>query len=321
MNNSFDSVLAQVNEHIPHVRLPAVGQWASFEEDGRCVYELVLPRETLSQNLQSNACAAPFFLLCFGYWADRFTGSNPLLRVRIEGNPPDDEKLGHHDTRARIALEVLQRGLGERLQLQGVPALEWPSELVMNAPRRKRPYNGGQGEEHHLETQICREKKWAKTAPEICGPLAPIQRQLPLGLFKGKVSASKTWTPRAGAQADLWTTSPGGENFHLFELKTSKNATVGALPQLLTYLWILHKAQLGAIAGGGEGAEAARQAKRLKGWWLAPRLHPLLMQGQDSPMRWLAPGLEPFVDLGYLAFEETEPGKFGAWAPERSLQF
>lgn len=321
MNNSFESVVSQVSQHIPHVRLPSVGQWSSLEEGGRSVYELVLPREALSQNLQSNACSAPFFLLCFGYWAARFTGSDPLLRVRIEGEAPEDEKLGHHERRARIALEVLQVGLGERLELQGLPALEWPADLVMNAPRRKRPYNGGQGEEHHLETQLCREKRWAKTAPELCGPLAPLQRQMPLGLFKGKVSAAKTWTPRAGAQADLWTTSPGGEDFHLFELKTSKNVTLGALPQLLTYLWILHKVQSRVIAGGGPGAEAARQAKRLKGWWLAPRLHPLLMQGQDSPVRWLSAGLEPYMDLGYLAFEEGEPGEFGAWAPERSLGF
>jgi hypothetical protein len=192
---------------------------------------------------------------------------------------------------------------------------------VINAPRRTRAYNGGPGEEHHLETQICRAKVWSKTAPEICGPLARFERQLPLGLFTGRVSTKNTWTPRGGAQADLWSTSPDREHFHLFELKTSKNASVGALPQLLTYLWILNRVKRGKITGGGPGAQAARQAKQLHGWWLAPRLHPLLLQGQDSPVRWLAEGLKPMMDLGYLAFKETEPGEFAGWSPERSLRF
>ena len=321
MNNSLDSVVAQVNQHIPHVRLPDVGTWSSLEEGGRSVYELELPREALSENLQTNTCSAPFFLLCFGYWAARFIGSDPLLRVRIEGSAPSDAKKGHHDTRARIALEALKMGLGDRLDIQGLEPLEWPTNLVVNAPRRKRPYNGGQGEEHPLETQICREKRWAQTAPEICGPLGRFERQLPLGLFTGRVSATNTWTPRGSAQADLWATSPGGENFHLFELKTGKNAQLGALPQLLTYLWILSKIQAGVISGGGPGAQAVRRAQRLQGWWLAPRLHPLLIQGQDSPIRWLSAGLKPHLDLGYLSFEETEAGEFSAWAPERSVRF
>ena len=321
MNNSLDSVVAQVNQHIPHVRLPDVGTWSNLEEGGRSVYELELQREALSENLQTNTCSAPFFLLCFGYWAARFSGSDPLLRLRIQGSAPSDEKLSHHDTRARIALEALQVGLGERLQVQGLEPLEWPKNLVMNAPRRKGAYRGGRGEEHHLETQICQERHWAQTAPELCGPLGRLERQLPLGLYTGRVSATNTWTPRGGAQADLWATSPGGESFHLFELQTGKNAHLGALPQLLTHLWILNKAQGGAIAGGGPGAQAVRRAQRLQGWWLAPRLHPLLMQGQDSPIRWLSAGLKPHLDLGYLSFEETEAGEFGAWRPEQSLRF
>lgn len=48
-------------------------------------------------------------------------------------------------------------------------------------------------------------------------------------------------------------------------------------------------------------------------WWLAPTLHPLLLKGQDSPMRWLSPGLGEAFSLGYLPFKEPNPGTFGAW--------
>lgn len=321
MNNRFDPVLAQVKQRIPHVRLPDVGQWARLEESGREVLELTLPRATLSENFQSNACAAPYFLLCFGYWYAQFSGADPLLRVRIEGEAPSDEKLGHHDTRARIGLEALKAGLGERLELVGLPELEWPADLVINAPRKKRSNAGGYGEEHNLESQLCREPHWGQTAPALCGRLRPFRRQLPLGLFHNKVSVRNTWSPRGGAQADLWSTSKDRSTFHLFELKTASNTQVGALPELLTYIWILRRVQMGEIAGGGPGAQAARQAERLKAWWLAPKLHPLLLQEQDSPIRWLAEGLKEHFDLGYLAFDQDEEERFADWAPERSLSF
>ena len=41
------------------------------------------------------------------------------------------------------------------------------------------------------------------------------------------MSGHAHWTPGGGAQADLWSTSPDGRHFHLFELKVRGNRAIG----------------------------------------------------------------------------------------------
>ena len=78
---------------------------------------------------------------------------------------------------------------------------------------------------------------------------------------------------------------------------------------MLAYLWTVHRLRSGcpngqSIAGGGLGADAARAAVHLVGWWLAPRFHPLLNHRGHSPVAWLNRGLSGCMDLRFARFDD-----------------
>jgi hypothetical protein len=282
-----------------------------------------LPRAALGKNLQESQTAAPFFLVCFAYWHAVLTGQEPQLHLEVTGEALESESARLHERRAWIALEALEQGLGDRLRVKGAPGVRWPDQPVFNAPVESRAGSPtGGGGEHRIEVELTEEPAHCKAFSEAVQPLAAFSRQLPLGLFEGQVAERTRWTPGGGAQADLWGTSPDGDVFHLFELKISGNSTVGVLPELLAYLWLVNRARSGSpggqqATGGGPGLEAARQARRVIGWILAPEVHRLVRAGDRTPLEWIAEGLRDQFDLGVLAFSE-EHGGFGKWQPERT---
>jgi hypothetical protein len=318
----FDrEVLAPVRRFLGRpVRLPDVGEWEVSRSGGLTQLRLRIGADQLSQNLQKNSAAAPYFLVCLGYWLARVSGADPALHVEVVGAPPAPGTPLQHYRRAWMALEALQQGLGDRFTIVGAPAQLWPSSPRLNAPVEKRGLEVGRGgREHAVEVQLCAEPRWAREFSVIAESINSFERQLPLGLFDGPVARSNHWTPGGAAQADLWAVSPDRETFHLVELKVEGNASVGVLPELLGYLWLLHRARHGLpdgtqLDGGGRGIDAAREAERLLGWIVAPRLHPLLLGEQGSPLEWVAEGLRGKIALGVLPYVEEPRGRFQRWS-------
>jgi len=323
MIHAFDTkVCAPVREHLGRpVRLPSVGTWSLEHERGTPVLRLELSAAELGHNLQTDRAAAPFFLMCFAYWYGRVQDIEPRLRVDIGGSVPTRTGPLRHYRRAWIALEAMEEALGERLAISGAPAERWPPCTVLNAPRVARATTAANttGAEHQVEVLLTRDAHLADEFSTRFAPITGFRRQLPLGLFDGEVSGKRHWTPGGGAQADLWSTSPDGSVFHLFELKVRGNAKVGVLPELLAYLWILHRVRVGwpdgrAVIGGGPGAEAARGASRIAGWIVAPHLHPLLLGDGRSPLEWVADGLSGRIELGVAPFDDGgEKTAFNTW--------
>lgn len=320
---SFEHLVVRpVQRHMKRrVRCPAVGTWRAGREGGLPVLSLTLDAASLGTNLQDNEAASPFFLLCFAYWHARLTGTDPALRLHVTGPVPSDTIERQHYRRAWIAIEALEHALGDRLLVTGAPTVRWPDAPVINAPRmsRNRENGSGGGREHQVEVQLTRELTHAAEFSQAIEPIAGFHRQLPLGLFEGVVAKDALWTPGGSAQADLWATSPGGDSFHVFELKVKGNRDVGILPEILAYSWLLHRTQRGfedgrGVRGGGPGAEAVRQATRLVAWLLAPDVHPLLFHDGDSPIRWLAEGLRDRIELGMLFYDHADGNSgFGGW--------
>ena len=302
------------------VRLPAGGQWDIGPVGGVPTLALTLPAEVLGGSLLSDRVAAPWFLLCFAYWYAQVTSAEPRLRLDVQGTFPASSKARQHARRSWIALEVLQWALGDRLEVLGAPAQRWPDQPRFNAPEHERDHAEGRGNrEHRVEAQLCREPQHAQAFSAAVAPILGFKRQLPLGLFGGQKARATAWTPGGGAQADLWTRSPKGDCFHLFELKAAGNAKVNILPELLCYAWLVHRARVGLpdgtpVIGGGAGLDAARRAERLRAWTLAPTLHPLVMSHGRSPLEWLAEGLRGQVELGALFYHHRQGREgFGAW--------
>ncbi len=318
-----EQVVLPVRKHLRRsVRLPLVGRWDIGTERGAPTLSLTLDAAVLGQNLQTNRAAAPFFLLCFAYWYERVSGSSPRLRLEVVGDLPERKLALRHARRAWIALEALQSALGDRLEVIGAPAARWPARPVFNAPQIDRGEADGRGggREHKVEVALSRDASASSDFSSRFAPITGFRRQLPLGLFDETVSRESHWTPGQGAQADLWSTSPDGELFHLFELKVGGNAQVGVLPELLVYAWLLQRARSGLpgeapALGGGPGVEAARRAKRTAAWILAPGIHPLVLHGGRGPLEWLNEGLRPELELRAVFFREGGEAGFGGWLP------
>lgn len=307
------------------VRLPSAGQWEVLREGGATVLSLTLPAQVLGTNLQENPAATPFFLLCFSYWHWKRTGEEPLMRLTVTGPPPSSGTALLHYRRAWIALEALEVALGDRLEVSGAPAVRWPHDPVVNAPLVKRDSSehGGRGREHQVEVQLTREAGLASSFSRSVCEIAGFRRQLPLGLFDGRVAEDAHWTPGGGAQADLWSTSPEGDTFHLFELKVSGNMRLGVLPELLVYAWILHRVRSGlpdgrSITGGGDGADAVRGARRLSAWIMAPEVHPLLLSRGNSPLEWFNESFRENLELGMVFYRDGGADGLQGWEPERT---
>lgn len=326
MTQPFDAhVVKPVREYLRRpVRLPSVGTWSLEHERGTPVLRLELAADALGHNLQTNRAAAPFFLLCFAYWYAHLADTETRLRVDVHGAPPTKTLQLRHYRRAWLALEALEAALGDQLVVTGAPAERWPATTVLNAPHIERSTHAERttGAEHQVEVLLTRDAHLADQFSELFAPISRFRRQLPLGLFDGEVSGKKHWTPGGGAQADLWSTSPDGRVFHLFELKVRGNTMVGVLPELLTYLWILDRVRVGwpdgrSVRGGGPGAQAARSASSIAGWIVAPNLHPLLRSDGRTPIEWVARGLAGRIDLGIALFDDGgEKASIRAWRSE-----
>lgn len=319
---SFDEqVVARVRLFLGRrVRLPSVGTWSWGTDGGVPTLGLELDAEALGHNLQTNPPSTPFFLLCFAYWYARATGVEPRLRVDVAGPGPVGEGPRRHVRRAWIALEALEHALGDRLEVHGAPRRRWPDRPVLNAPLSDRSGadGGGGGREHKVEVALTESEAAAHEFSELHAPIRRFRRQLPLGLFEGEVANQARWTPGNGAQADLWSTSPDGDTFHLFELKVGGNTQVGIFPELLTYSWLLHRARVGfadgrTIGGGGPGVDAARAAERIVGWIVAPAVHPLVAHEGRGPSEWLNAGLMPALEFRLARYVEAGPRGFGGW--------
>ena len=297
--SSRDTVLSTVRKYLGRsVRLPSGVSWDVELNSSGTTLALQVSCDILSRNLQTNQAAAPFFMICFAYWYERATSQHCSTRLELTGAPPTSGGALQHFRRSMIALEAAQEALGERLTINGPSCVTWPTQPTFNKPLSKRSNREGdkKGSEHDLETQLCREAQIAHSFSSHFEPITTFRRQLPLGLFEGEISKKTMWTPGGGAQADLWSTSPDGTTFHLFELKVMGSKLVGVLPELLTYLWLVHRTRVGfngqpPISGGGEGLTAARSAKFLKGWIMAPNVHPLIRMNGSGPLDWFNQGL------------------------------
>ena len=98
-----------------------------------------------------------------------------------------------------------------------------------------------------------------------------------------------------------------------------KNSKVGILPEALTYARLLHHVRLGRIGGQGAGMAAARRARLVVMWLIAPEYHPLVFWGGTSPVRWINSGLAADgVELRILPFDLSDDTTI-TWRPDRQL--
>lgn len=306
---TFPALLSTVRVHLGRrVDVPRRGTWTTEAHGDRLRIVVELDAAALCANMQDNTPASPFFALCLAWWFEHATGRPADIGVRVRGAAPAEAGALRHWRRSQFLLSELSLLLGSRFRVDPAPSWEWPSLPVLNAPIGPRSSEHARAalSEHALEVQIASSPSLLASFPH---PLSAIARQLPLGLFDGRVSEASAWTPGGASQVDLWGCSPDGRVAHLIELKTSGNAHVGILPEALYYARLLHHVRRRRVGGDGAGLAAIRGAERLVMWLVAPGYHPLVHHGGHTPLAWLnAAMVEDRVELRVLPIDLDDEG-------------
>ena len=131
-----------------------------------------------------------------------------------------------------------------------------------------------------------------------------IDRQLPVGVFKDKVSRDSAIFSHGKSAIDIWGLSNDNELL-LFELKAEKNNKVGILSEIFFYVFLMKKLKDGEFLRTQKGKktlEPLSRAKKIKGFLLAPSLHRLI---DENLIMLLNHGSNPDIEFHYIQFAET----------------
>jgi len=329
---SFEAlVLTPVREYLGRrIKVPSGASWTA-EKQADDVLNLVvdLTVDALAADFQKDLPAAPSFLVCLAYWVERATSAKTRCLVRVHGEPPTEGSRLLHWRRSLFLLAELEAVIPERFAVEAPDRWRWPERPVLNAPlsTRSTEARDDSNPEHRLEAYLCREPAALDSFCKVVTPITGFRRQLPVGLFEGKVAKETALTPGGGSQVDLWAQSPDGGILHLFELKAltrsgKPNAKVGIIPEALYYARLMHHVRVGLddgrqIEGGGEGVEAARNAENVIMWLVAPGYHPLVYSGQETSLARLNEGMAAEgVELRVLPIELDDEGLLARWRPD-----
>ncbi len=234
------------------IRLPSAGAWSFRKDDDRQVVQVDLQAASLRENLQTDSAAVPSFALCFAYWMERLSGVPTHCEVRVDGEGPSERSECGHWNRSQILLQEYVNLFGDKFHVPRRETWTWPRDPILNEPQGERSNETDHDpfSEHGLEVQLCKSANLAATFSAELEANGPFERQLPVGLFHGRVSEETQLTPAKGSQIDLWSVSPDGKTFHLFELKKLDNKKVGIIPEAFYYARLLQYVRVGLPNGG-----------------------------------------------------------------------
>ena len=155
-------------------------------------------------------------------------------------------------------------------------------KYILNAPSKERSrtfkevkplkeYSESQLEEFILSHKETKENFKNSFA------LDNIDNQLPVGVFKDKISNSTKVFTGGKSAIDIWGINKQNE-FCLFELKNSKNRKVGVLSEMLFYAFIIKDVQNGIIEIDSSNKNLGKilKAQKVICYLLTPLTHPLI---------------------------------------------
>jgi len=236
--------------------------------------KIYIPEEGVISNMQDDINAFEGWTAVIKRWCN---GSS----IELEWGKPQDSKNGHY-----------QRFLFRIMEFEH--AYDWftisPSNkdfkdgflinenatYYCNQPSDNRKNeNEVQGKEALLEYKFV-EGKLNEALLQMVNATF-IERQLPVGLFKEKVSTGTSIFTRGKSAIDLWGINKEKELL-IFELKAENNKKVGIISELFFYSIFMRNVQLGIFKyeETNDILNKIIDTKRIKAFFLSPELHPLI---------------------------------------------
>jgi len=283
-------LLRSTNEN---VNLPAA---LSFYRR-RGAWEIEMGPKQVIANLQTDAAAFEGWALAIKRWAG---AEERGLEVHLRWKPPrkvingSSKHLLHYE---RFLYRVIRfkenvdwfkvaRGCNEHLEKSKVLTRNGKPKnkeavFLVNVPGERTEHkvskasNALRMSERDIEIWF---RRHPKQLLESIGWGGKLKRQVPVGIFDGKITSGKRVFPGASGKVDLAATD-SKKGVALFELKKPGNSKIGALSELLYYTHVIR--DIGTVFSYrpedmGEFEDAIASATRVRGFMLATELHPLL---------------------------------------------
>ena len=145
----------------------------------------------------------------------------------------------------------------------------------LNCPSKDRSKTIPKGKEGILEFEYSF-GKWSNNLKSVTNANF-LDRQLPVGVFKDKVSIDTAIFSRGKSALDIWGTR-GEEELLLFELKADKNKKIGIISELYLYCCVMQRTQNGLFKYNKIVPPLDRiiRTNKIGAYFFAPALHPLI---------------------------------------------
>lgn len=284
-----ESILKHLKNIVHSAMLPSQ---VSFETNNNCLF-IKLSGTGVIANMQTDSSA-------FEGWAVVLKAALPNIKeVYLDWEDPmfnttkkNAQKAHYNRFLMRVAnfkkaytwfnIEKPKR----RGEVSNMQALLDRKSIVINYP--KSPCSAVTNESKKPEAVLERKlvKLWEKDFPIT-------DEQLPVGLFEEKVSKKTTLTPRGASQIDLWQLN---DNIvRIYELKVQGNESIGIISELMFYVCTIKhiidgyikypdisKAKSYRHFENFANAVTNKQIRKVRGYFTAPKFHPLLERLENS---------------------------------------
>lgn len=209
-----------------------------------------------------------------------------------------DEIFGGSNSWFKIKNKKELSGLKVKYNKNEVYCLNMPSTV-----NDERVNNSTANPENVLENYIVKNQTSLLGLKTICNN-AILERQLPVGLFKGKVSEVTAIFPSKKSAIDIWGITGTGEDLYILELKAKNNKKVGCISELFCYTMIVHEEQNGVFVRDSEEGRRVQKTSNVKAYILAPEIHPLITREVFMLMNEAFKTKKKRIVFGYIEFNK-----------------
>lgn len=238
------------------------------------IIKIFLPADSVIANMQDDRNAFEGWAVIAKRWCN-------INSVEIEWEIPKDVSNGHYQ-RFLFRVKEFDRAYDwfniSKANMDSLNALllNQNATYFCNQPSNNRKNeNEAQGKEAILERKFV-DGKLAVALQEMLDALF-LERQLPVGLFKEKVSSETSIFTKGKSAIDLWGINKD-QDLLVFELKAENNKKIGIISELFFYVSFMNFVQLGEFKyeETNDLIKKIIDTKGIKAFFLTPELHPLI---------------------------------------------
>lgn len=245
------------------------------------IVTMSLSSNIVCENMQKNSSAFEGWALVIKRWGE-------YEKIIIRWDKPDSTTNSHYQ-RFLFRIKQFRQDFSEwfiidnncEIFLNDLKIIE-TGEYFLNLPSKDR----GKDLSNQKEVSITEAKlenrfvyKDLKESLKEISNADELYSQLPVGVFANKISKDTSIFTYGKSAIDIWGYSKANELL-VFELKTTRNITIGIISELYFYTCVLHNLQKQKFKhlclGKYTYLSKIPRTKNIKAYFLTPELHPLI---------------------------------------------